>query len=57
MEAAQFMVPSAVSAADRIRAQRQEAAGKFLSASHPGLYQIPTEELPTKAPSRHIDLD
>jgi hypothetical protein len=43
LEAATYIVPVAVSAADRIKALRAQASGKFISASKPGLYQMPAE--------------
>ncbi len=38
IEAAQYTVPVARSAAEQIKALRQSASGKFLSASTPGIY-------------------
>jgi ATPase family associated with various cellular activities (AAA) len=39
VEAARFVVPVAVSAADQIDALRRQADGRFISASKPGLYR------------------
>lgn len=38
-ESAEFIVPVARSAADQIKALRQQASGKFISASCPGVYR------------------
>lgn len=38
LEAAQYTVPVARSAAEQIKALRQSASGKFLSAANPGIY-------------------
>jgi hypothetical protein len=38
-ESAQYIVPVARSAADQIERLRQQASGRFLSASHPGVYE------------------
>jgi len=38
-EAAKYIVPVSVSAADVVKGLRQQASGRFLSASYPGLYQ------------------
>jgi hypothetical protein len=42
-KAAQFIVPVAVSAGDKITALRKGAEGRFLSASEPGMYRMRTE--------------
>lgn len=42
-QAADFVVPVSVSAADQISALRQSATGKYLSASYPGTY-VPKQE-------------
>ena len=39
VEASTFIVPIAKSAADKIAALRQQAVGKFISASKPGVYE------------------
>jgi hypothetical protein len=39
-ESAQYIVPVSRSAAEQIKALRQQASGKFLSASNPGVYQF-----------------
>lgn len=40
-EASQYIVPVAISAKEEIERLRAEAAGRYLSASYPGLYQQP----------------
>jgi len=39
IEASAFIVPIAISAADQIQRLRDDASGKFLSASYPGVYR------------------
>jgi SpoVK/Ycf46/Vps4 family AAA+-type ATPase len=39
-ESAEYLVPVSRSAADQIKALRQQASGKFISASYPGVYQF-----------------
>ena len=39
-ESAEYIVPVSRSAADQIKALRQQASGKFISASNPGVYQF-----------------
>jgi SpoVK/Ycf46/Vps4 family AAA+-type ATPase len=39
-ESAEYIVPVARSAADQIKALRQQASGRFISASHPGVYEF-----------------
>jgi len=41
VEAAQFIIPQAVSARNTIAQLQAEADGRFLSASYPGFYQMP----------------
>ena len=40
LEAAEFVVPVSRSAPDKLAALREQANGRFLSASYPGVYQI-----------------
>ena len=56
MQAARYIVPVSRSAAEQIKALRQMASGKFISASTPGVYQY--QENPP-APRRRVmrDLD
>jgi hypothetical protein len=56
MQAARYIVPVSRSAAEQIKALRQMASGKFISASTPGVYQY---EEKTPAPRRRVmrDLD
>ena len=42
-EAAQYIVPIAISAAEQVAKLRASASGKYLSASDPGIYIAPTE--------------
>lgn len=42
-DTAQFIVPVAKSAAEEIAQLRQQAQGRFLSASKPGYYEMPSE--------------
>ena len=39
-ESAEYIVPVSRSAADQIKSLRQQASGKFISASNPGVYQF-----------------
>ncbi len=48
-EPAQYIVPVSRSAAEQIKALRQQASGKFLSASQPGVYQLRDAALMPKA--------
>ena len=50
-EAAGYIVPVSRSAAEQVKALRQTASGKFLSASKPGVYRYEEE---TEAPSRRM---
>lgn len=45
VEAARFIIPSSVSGKKTIEGLRREAAGRFLSASSPGLYELPAPPL------------
>ena len=51
VEAAKFVVPVAVSAADKIDALRKQASGKFIDASRSGIYQH-TPPAPAQATGR-----
>jgi hypothetical protein len=42
-DAASYVVPVSRSAADKIRKLRENASGKFLSASHPGVFEFSAE--------------
>jgi len=42
-EAAKFIVPVAVSAADQIDTLRRQASGRFLSASYPGVFKVDSQ--------------
>jgi SpoVK/Ycf46/Vps4 family AAA+-type ATPase len=53
-DAAQYVVPVSRSAAEQVKALRQMASGKFISASKPGVYQH--EENPL-APTRRVMRD
>src|SRR6266567_2304808 len=48
-ESAQYIVPVSRSAAEQIKALRQQASGKFLSASQPGVYQLQDAAVMPKA--------
>jgi hypothetical protein len=48
-ESAQYIVPVSRSAAEQIKTLRQQASGKFLSASHPGIYQLQDAAVMPKA--------
>lgn len=52
IEAAGYVIPIAVSAAEKVRQSRQEATGKFISAGAPGLYRLPDETGTTKTARR-----
>lgn len=55
-EAAQFVVPVSRSAADQIRKLREQADGRFLSASYPGVYRLERPAGDT-ASGRHLALE
>jgi hypothetical protein len=46
-DSAQYIVPVARSAADQIERLRQQASGRFLSASQPGVYEFGRDTTPT----------
>ena len=48
LEAAEFVVPVSRSAPDKLAALREQANGRFLSASYPGTYQTTREIVPVK---------
>lgn len=50
-EAAQFVVPVAISAAAQIKRLREQSDGRFLSASHPGVYRANREAVGARAVS------
>jgi SpoVK/Ycf46/Vps4 family AAA+-type ATPase len=56
VEAAQFIVPTVVSQAPIIEQMRRDAAGRFLSASYSGFYQLPEIEVPAEG-TRAIDVN
>lgn len=58
IDAASYVVPIAISAADKVRDLRMQAAGKFISAALPGLYHF-DEATPTQTGRkiRKIDAD
>ncbi len=56
-ESGQYIVPVSRSAADQIEALRQQASGKFLSASQPGVYQIQDGAVLPKAGRAFRDLE
>ena len=56
-ESAQYIVPVSRSAAEQIKALRQQASGKFLSASQPGVYQIQDGAVLPKAGRAFRDLE
>lgn len=54
-EAAQYVVPVSVSARDQIEALRTQASGRFLSASHPGTYVKPSDDVaPTNGRGQRV---
>lgn len=55
VEAARFVVPVSVSAREKIQALRQEASGRYLSASTDGVFQHNVGSIPT--PSRNVTLE
>lgn len=58
LEAAAFVVPVAKSAPDKLNALREQANGRFLSASYPGVYLIDQKPKPApkKSGERNIQL-
>ena len=57
MDAAEYVVPVSVSAADQLDKLRKEASGRYLSASHPGVYRYESLAQATSRKSRKIDLN
>lgn len=55
-EASQYIVPISVSARDMIQGLERAAEGKCLSASKPGVYQRPEQEIAEKKPRRALDI-
>jgi hypothetical protein len=55
IEAAKTILPQAVSAKATIDQMRRESAGRFLSASYPGFYQMPVAPAPVAA-QRQIEV-
>lgn len=57
VEASRYIIPSSVSGKVVIENLRREAAGRFLSASYPGLYKVPTvQPAPVPSVNRAIDV-
>jgi hypothetical protein len=56
-EAARFLVPQSVSQRDKLDEMRRNAAGKFLSASKPGVYEMPKAATKAIAAGRSIELE
>jgi hypothetical protein len=56
-ESAQYIVPVSRSAAEQIKALRQQASGKFLSASAPGVYQLQEAAVMARAGRAFRDLE
>jgi hypothetical protein len=54
VEAAEYVVPVAQSAKDQIQRLREFAAGKFIAASYPGKYKLPSNQPPVLQQSRSI---
>jgi SpoVK/Ycf46/Vps4 family AAA+-type ATPase len=52
-EAAMYIVPASRSASDQIKALRQQASGKFISASHEGVYEF-DEMTGSSRPARRV---
>jgi len=48
LEAAEFIVPVAVSGAEKIKHLRAQAAGRYLSAAKPGAYQFDEATMPER---------
>jgi hypothetical protein len=46
-EAAEYVVPVATSAKEQIQRLRTQATGRFISASHPGLYTAEDHQVET----------
>lgn len=57
MEAASFVVPIAQSSAEQIEMRRQEANGRYLSASKPGPFSHSAQSVVVGGVERHIRLD
>ena len=57
VEAAEYIVPVAMSAADVIDALRKSASGKFISASHPGVYTSSSKMTPVAGPGGRVIRD
>lgn len=58
VEAASYVVPVSKSAGDQIARLREQARGRFISASYPGVYGDPhAAAAPAKAPTRRLTLE
>jgi hypothetical protein len=55
-EAAAYIVPVSKSAADQIQRLRDQASGRFISASKPGVYQKESTELAAPAGRRFAEI-
>ena len=51
-ESAEYIVPVSRSAADQIEALRRQASGRFLSASHPGVFTAESRQMAVSAGKR-----
>jgi hypothetical protein len=56
-ESAQYIVPVSRSAGEQIKTLRQQASGKFLSASRPGVYQLQEAAVMPRAGRAFRDLE
>lgn len=56
IEAARYVVPVAVSAADKIAELRRQSSGRYLSANTPGLYVFDPQQAPGLSSGRRMEV-
>lgn len=54
---ASYIVPVAISASEQIKKLREQADGKFISASHPGIYRMQADKAPPVNAGRSISFN
>jgi hypothetical protein len=56
VDAAAFIVPVCISAADQIKTLREMASGRFISANKPGIYEHEADTETTSKPGRKFNI-
>ncbi len=57
LDAAKFVVPVIKAAPDQVKALREQASGRYISASYPGAYQWPPKQKGQPVGSRNMNFD